>query len=262
MKMVVTLSDLEDYRSKFEFDANGVAVSYKGYPIHSFVKCPKHGMQPDTYRVEYESGHVDVYGFPIGCIECEREHLISKKVGGALIPLRYQNKTIESFELKTEEQKKSFKIVKEFNDNLDESLSVGRCLILSGSPGTGKTHLACGIARNVALSGRSAMFTTVQKLIRRVRNSWGTKEEQSTLDAFIDLDLLIIDEVGVQAGSDNEQHILFDVINSRYENERSTIIITNCDINGIRRYLGERIVDRFRENGGRLVQFSGKSYRS
>lgn len=261
MKMVLTLSDLEAYRSKFEFDANGVAVSYKGYPINSFVKCSKHGMQPDTYRVEYESGHVDVFGFPIGCIECEREHLISKKVGGALIPLRYQNKTIESFELKTEEQKKSFKIVKEFNDNLDESLSVGRCLILSGSPGTGKTHLACGIARNVALSGRSAMFTTVQKLIRRVRNSWGTKEEQSTLDAFIDLDLLIIDEVGVQAGSDNEQHILFDVINSRYENERSTIIITNCDINGIRRYLGDRIVDRFRENGGRLIQFAGKSYR-
>ena len=144
---------------------------------------------------------------------------------------------------------------------MNDSLANGRCLIMVGGVGTGKTHLACGLVREVVSSGRTAKFTTVQKLIREVRASWGTKTEQAVIDEFAKLDLLIIDEVGVQAGSENERNILFDIVNSRYEDMRSTVIITNCDIDGIKAYLGERVVDRLRENGGRLVQFTGKSYR-
>ena len=78
---------------------------------------------------------------------------------------------------------------------------------------------------------------------------------------LIDLDLLVIDEVGVQSGTENERNILFDIINGRYENMKSTLIITNLDRSQLPDYLGERIVDRLRENGGMLIPISGKSCR-
>lgn len=261
MKTVRTLSDLEWQELLVEYDENGKAVRYKGFPIHSYHRCALHGEQPKEYRVDHGDNVYDVYALPVPCLKCARIELVEQALGDALIPKRFLGKTLESFEQKTAEQQNSFKVIKEFADTLEDSLKSGRCLILCGTPGTGKTHLACGLAREVILAGHTAMFTTVQKLIRKVRASWGTKEEQETLSTFIDIDLLIIDEIGVQAGSENEKSILFDIINSRYEEERSTIIITNCDLNGIRHYLGERIVDRFRENKGRLIQFNGKSYR-
>lgn len=261
MKTVRTLSELDWQELLLKRDANGKAISYKGFAIHSYHQCPIHGEQPLEYQVNHGGGDIDVYPIPVPCFKCARIALTEQALGDALIPKRYLSKTLDSFEQKTDEQKSSLKVIKEFADNLEDSLKSGRCLILCGTPGTGKTHLACGLAREVILSGRTAMFTTVQKLIRKVRASWGTKEEQETLSAFVDIDLLIIDEIGVQAGSESEKNILFDIINSRYEDERSTIIITNCDLPGLRHYLGERIVDRFRENKGRLIQFNGKSYR-
>ena len=260
MAMELSLSNIEMVRGLTTYDENGKAVKYKRFDILTWQQCPKHGMQPATYGEI--SGYIrDEWQYPFGCLECAKQDVIDMAVAEASVPLRYLHKTLDTFVQDTLEQKIAFSAIGEFSDNLDKSLDDGRCLIMIGGVGTGKTHLACGLIRKVIESGRSAKFTTVQKLIREVRSSWGTKNEQSVIDALAKLDLLVIDEVGVQSGSDNELNILFDVINSRYEDVRSTVIVTNCNIDGIRKYLGERIVDRLRENGGFVVQVVGESYR-
>lgn len=260
MAMALILSEIEKVKSLTKFDENGKAVKYKHFDILSWHQCPKHGTQPATYGEVF--GEIrDEWNFPYRCMECAKQEAIDNAVAEASVPLRYLNKTLESYERDTNERKKVFAAVKEYVETMNDSLANGRCLIMVGGVGTGKTHLACGLVREVVSSGRAAKFTTVQKLIREVRASWGTKTEQAVIDEFAKLDLLVIDEVGVQAGSENERNILFDIVNSRYEDMRSTVIITNCDIDGIKAYLGERVVDRLRENGGRLVQFTGKSYR-
>ena len=98
-------------------------------------------------------------------------------------------------------------------------MQTGRCAIFVGKPGTGKTHLAIGIALSIMQQQRSPVFVTVQRLIRRVKDSWRTKEESESevIDAFASPDLLILDEVGVQFGSEFEKQLLFDVLNERYE---------------------------------------------
>ena len=73
--------------------------------------------------------------------------------------------------------------------------------------------------------------------------------------------LLIIDEIGVQYGTDSERNILFEVINDRYEDMLPTIMISNLPLNELAPLLGERVVDRMLE-GGAVLSFNWPSYRS
>ena len=73
-------------------------------------------------------------------------------------------------------------------------------------------------------------------------------------------DLLILDEVGVQFGSDFEKQILFDVLNERYEKLKPSILLSNIPGDQLADYLGERVTDRLRENGGKMIGFDWDSY--
>ena len=103
-------------------------------------------------------------------------------------------------------------------DDLESVVRTGRCLILVGGVGTGKTHLACAIARVAIERGYCARFETVQRAQRRIKDAWRAVDttESSVVDQFCQPDLLVLDEVGVQTGSDFEKNLIFDVINERY----------------------------------------------
>ena len=131
-------------------------------------------------------------------------------------------------------------------------------------PGTGKTHLAVGIALELMRQGRAAMFCTVMRAVRTVKETWRRDSEQSEAEAIRALvfpDLLILDEVGVQFGSEAEKLILFDVLNERYERCKATILLSNLTATEVKDYLGERVMDRMREDGGKVVVFDWESYR-
>jgi hypothetical protein len=79
---------------------------------------------------------------------------------------------------------------------------------------------------------------------------------------FVEPDLLVLDEIGVQYGTETEQKILFRIIDLRYEEMKPTILISNLAIPAFTEFVGERVVDRMRENGGMLFAFDWESYRS
>ena len=185
------------------------------------------------------------------------------KVGSAAIPERFKDRTLDSYVAKTSGQKKALAFAKEYAENFDQVIKTGRSAIFVGKVGTGKTHLAAGIALSIMQQQRSPVFTTVQRLIRRVKDSWRTKEETESdvIDAFASPDLLILDEVGVQFGSEFEKQLLFDVLNERYEKLKPSILLSNIPNEQLSDYLGERVMDRLRENGGALIGFNWDSYR-
>ena len=78
---------------------------------------------------------------------------------------------------------------------------------------------------------------------------------------LIHLDLLILDEVGMQFGSDAERLLLFDVLNGRYEELKPTVLIGNLAVDALPDYLDIRLLDRLRENGGVVVPFTWSSER-
>mgnify|MGYP003312630611 FL=1 len=195
-----------------------------------------------------------------------QERIASKwkaKITGAAIPERFKDRTLESYVAKTSGQQKALAFATEYAENFDLVLKEGRSAIFVGKVGTGKTHLAIGIALSIMQQQRSALFVTVQRLIRRVKDSWHTKEETESqvVDVFASPDLLVLDEVGVQFGSEFEKQVLFDVLNTRYENRKPSILLSNIPKEQLSDYLGERVTDRLRENGGKVIGFDWDSYR-
>ncbi len=76
----------------------------------------------------------------------------------------------------------------------------------------------------------SVEITDVMRLTRAVKNCWRNDSEKTAdevIEHYASLDLLIIDEVGVQFGSAAEMAILQEIINARYESILPTILISN-----------------------------------
>ena len=181
------------------------------------------------------------------------------------IPLRFKTKTLDGYDAKTEEQERALRIARAYVQDWTKISERGTCLIFTGNAGTGKTHLACAIATEVIGQGASARFIAVIDALRLVKRSYDRTSSGTEDDAIAELvkpRLLILDEVGADYGTEHSKTILFDIINKRYENIKPTIVLTNLDAAALREYFGERIVDRLREGGGKLVTFTWVSHRS
>lgn len=186
------------------------------------------------------------------------------KLADSGIPKRFQDATLESYRAALPGQSAALQWANAFAANFEQAMETGRSALLVGRPGTGKTHLAAGIAMAVLQRGCSVAFTTVQRAIRRVKSSWqkeSAESETEAIRAFAGVDLLILDEVGVQFGSQFEANLLFDILNERYENVRPTLLLSNLPLADVTKLLGDRIIDRFRESGGRVVVFDWESHR-
>jgi DNA replication protein DnaC len=184
------------------------------------------------------------------------------KLGQSGIPERFKARTLESYFADTSEKKRALDFALMYS--LDFNGKSGMSALFVGKPGTGKTHLAVGIGLSAMEQGYSVLFYTVMRAIRRVKDTWSrdSKETESeAIAALVEPDLLILDEVGIQFGSETEKLILFDILNERYEKRRSCILLSNLSTDEVSAFLGERIIDRLREDGGEVIPFTWESHR-
>lgn len=195
----------------------------------------------------------------------ERLQAWQRKVGEAGIPERFRDRRLESFVAQTDPQRRALNFANVYADRFDQALQTGQSVVFCGKPGTGKTHLAVGIGLQIMeRDQRTVLFTTVMRAVRRVKDTWrrgGDETETEAIAALVFPDLLILDEVGVQFGSETEKLILFDVLNERYEKRRPTLLISNLTLAEVKAFLGERIFDRLREDGGEFIPFDWESHR-
>ncbi|EOJ8667013.1 ATP-binding protein [Providencia stuartii] len=180
------------------------------------------------------------------------------------IPPRFANETFETFKATTQPAKHNLTVCQQYVNTWEDRKNAGEGLIFCGIPGTGKTHLAVSIAREIAEDLQESVFiTTAARIIRAFCRTWSGNSEFSELDVlakYCDPDLLIIDEIGVQYGTDSERNILFEVINDRYEYLLPTILVSNLPLNELEEMLGERVVDRLLQ-GGTVLTFNWPTYR-
>lgn len=194
----------------------------------------------------------------------ERAQILQKKIGRAGIPDRFQDRTLSRYVPSNEGQQRAHEFAMHFAAGMEGGDFSGRSAIFCGKPGTGKTHLSVGIGLHAIEWNKTVLFTTVQRMVRRVKDSWrsDSKESESdVVDLHVSPDLLILDEVGVQFGTDFERNLLFDVLNERYEKRLPTLLLSNLPAQEIKAFLGERVFDRLREDGGKCIPFDWESYR-
>jgi DNA replication protein DnaC len=185
--------------------------------------------------------------------------------GRACIPPRFSERTLENYQVVNEAAGKALSVVRQYADNFEVRAKTGSSLLLLGDVGTGKTHLAIGVANAIIPRGYSAIYVTVMDMMRHIKDTWGSRSDQSESQAindFIKPDLLILDEAGVQFGSETERMLIGDIIDTRYREQKPAIVISNLTLSEITKLFGERAIDRLRDSGGQAVEFKWPSYRS
>jgi DNA replication protein DnaC len=194
--------------------------------------------------------------------QLEKSEKLYKDCG---IPERFKDCAIDNYHVNSVDQEKAYNAVNKYIAMFDEP-PVSNPLFLTGSYGTGKTHLAVAIMKHLIDKGkiRTAYYTTTMRMIRDIRSSYHHKSdstEQEVIDRYIVKDLLVLDEVGLQNGTDNEKLLIYEVLNGRYENMSPTVLISNLPYIDLKNYLGERVIDRLKGKGGILAVFDWESER-
>lgn len=136
-------------------------------------------------------------------------------------------------------------------------------LFLFGAPGLGKTHLSAAIAREVSAKGFSIVYDTAGQIFSRFEQQKfgrGGEEDESYIDRVLSCDLLILDDLGTEMTTAFVQSVLYQIINTRLLERRSSIISSNLRPDELeQRYtpqIASRILGKYR-----LLPFIGEDIR-
>ena len=216
------------------------------------------------------------------CKSCERKRLLREReerakadqqrlntmLANIMLRERFIGKTFENFHpfgQNREKQQRVLSIARDFAGDFHRHRQVGTWLLFMGNVGTGKSHLCAAIINQVIRNGGTALFTKTPRLLREVKDTFHRDSEISQSEIISrmgDIDLLVVDEVGIQFGTDTERMILYEILDLRYEAMLPVILTTNItDLKSLEKLLGERIIDRLFEGESKIVVFEWESYR-
>ena len=189
---------------------------------------------------------------------CEKYHAVcaarrtARLFGQSHLGDRFKSRTFNTFRV-TDDNKTAYRACRA----LAEHFAPGaRGLFLSGSCGTGKTHLAGAIVHTLIKRGYRAMLMTTNRLLDTLKGAFGDNERTARIkEELATCDLLVLDDIGAEHISDWAKSELFSLLNERYEMNKTTILTTNLSIEALTARLGKRTISRIAEmtDGIRIV---------
>jgi DNA replication protein DnaC len=137
--------------------------------------------------------------------------------------------------------------------------------VLMGSSGVGKTHLATAVGIEAIRKGLKVLFRRADRLITEMVEAKSEKRLTDLTDKIQNVDLFILDELGIQSYAAQEAGLLYRVINDRYK-KKSTIITTNLKFSEWGAFIEDEkitkaIIDRIIEHSRILNMNGSESYR-
>lgn len=119
-------------------------------------------------------------------------------------------------------------VVEAFAQNYPAASETG--ILLMGSSGTGKTHLAVAALRQLMLRGHRARFYDYRELLKELQASYDPNNpasEMGILETVIETEVLLIDDLGASKPSEWARDIVGHILNKRYNEKRVTLLTTN-----------------------------------
>lgn len=184
----------------------------------------------------------------------KRERIERYKKSG--VPERYFLESLDTYQVKNEMQKSAAQAIGEFLREI--KCGAFRTLVLIGTAGTGKTHLACGTVREYG--GKYATAPDIVEEIRRAKSFGADQTEKQIIDNYSHVKLLVVDEIGRGISATDEKYMLYQIINARYNTRKPTVLISNYTKADFLKYIGVAAADRLVESGD-IVEMNGESYR-
>jgi len=172
----------------------------------------------------------------------------------------HMNCSFDNYRVENDGQRKALEQARRYADEFDQGIA---SFVFSGRPGTGKNHLAAAIGNHLILRGKSVLIVTVADLMSIIKGSFsgGDRTEEHLLHDFSTVDLLVIDEIGMQTESRYEKVIINQIVDRRSSSKRPTGMLTNLNHAEMVKLLGERVMDRMRLGQSLWVSFNWESYR-
>jgi DNA replication protein DnaC len=178
-----------------------------------YAECASKAMQ--------ESLSYPQYLFELAQIECEirRINKIARIIKASKLPTE---KTLENFDMK----RLSLKIRQQVKILLEGSfVDRNENILAFGNPGSGKTHLLCGICHALARQQRRIYFTSCDLMVQQLLRAKRELELDKLLKKFSRVDVMMIDDFGYVKQDREEMEVLFTLLAYRYE--RGSLLITS-----------------------------------
>ena len=222
--------------------------------------------------------------------DCRHQVRVEALLERARIPKRYEHCLFESYETgsRFDPSLVAAKLMaRQFVDGYPVTTD-GRGLLLTGSIGVGKTHLAVGILYSLIVEkGVRGLFCDYRELLKQIQNSYNDSVKATELDVLrpvFDTEVLVLDELGAVKPTEWVWDTVSLILNTRYNAKRTTIITTNLPNLGERerhrsanirsleaaKYsaeketlgdrIGERMLSRLHEMC-RIIEMDGADYR-
>ena len=135
-------------------------------------------------------------------------------------------------------------------------------LFIYGGSGLGKTHLSAAIAREVSERGFSVVYDTAGSVFQRFEAQKFDREEnaEDDVDRVLSCDLLILDDLGTEMTTAFVQSALYQIVNTRLMEKKSTIISTNLSPEKLAQRYSPQIASRV-EGEYQILLFAGEDIR-
>ncbi|MBR3666503.1 MAG: ATP-binding protein [Ruminococcus sp.] len=120
-----------------------------------------------------------------------------------------------------------------------------KSILMFGQTGLGKTHLSLAIANKVLEKGYGVIYDSAINILRSIEKEHFSHDHSSEMiDLVMDTDLLILDDLGTEYETPFYNATIYNIINTRLNRRKPSIISTNLDFSGISRRYDKRVMSR------------------